>query len=825
MLALLGLLLGSILSQAAEPPAIGTGEVTALSVLPAKVVLRGSDRSQQLVITGQHANGGIRDLTADATFRVVNLRVVKIEESGLLVPVANGTTEVVAAVGGKAIRIPVTVEGADQPQPINFTNEIVPIFSKLGCNTGACHGKASGQNGLKLSLLGFEPKVDFEALTREGRGRRVFPAAPEHSLLLLKTTGQVAHGGGKRLAVGSADYKRLVRWIRSGMPFGNDTDPKVTAITMAPDHRLLARQSRQQLTVTAHYSDGSQEDVTHRAEYLSNDPELATISERGLVETREQSGEGSIMARYLGHVAIFRATIPLEAPLEQFATVPPGNFVDQLVFAKLKQLGVPPSELCSDSEFIRRVALDITGTLPTPAEVEKFLADKDAQKRAKLVDEMLARPTYASYFALKWGDILRNRGSNDRDGTRTGAFHAWIRKSIEENKPYDQFVRQVITARGNLTGTDANPPAAWYAELRSPQVVVDDTAQAFLGTRIQCAQCHHHPFDKWSQDDYWGLAAFFARVQWKDAGNRPVKGPQGSVQKIELAPTGLVSSPAGRSYARPRSLGENELTIGTEEDPRQKLVDWMARPDNPFFARALVNRYWAHFFSRGIVEPLDDMRVTNPPSNPELLDGLARDFVEHKYNLKHLVRTICTSKTYQLSSIPNEFNKHDKQNFARFLARRMPAEVLLDAVDQEIGTATPFGRAGRNLPAGTRAIDLPDESASYFLTVFGKPKRESPCECERTSNVTLAQRLHLLNSNEIQTKLSSAKSRAGALAADPGPDADKIKEVYLWTLARYPTAEEQRTVEGFLARKSAKRQAYEDLFWVLINTKEFLFNH
>jgi hypothetical protein len=822
--------LASGTAPAAEPakaPAlIGAGDLASLSAWPEKVTLRGADRRQQLVITGHYANGGVRDLTADAIFRATDSKVVQIAEGGLLVPVGNGTTEIIGEAGGKSVQIVVAVAGADRDQPINFTNEIVPLFSKLGCNSGNCHGKASGQNGFKLSLLGFEPRTDYDALTREARGRRLFPAAPESSLLLLKPTGQLPHGGGKRLTAGTPEYARILRWIRSGTPFGSDADPKVIGVSIAPEHRVISRQSSQQITVTARYSDGASEDVTHRAEYASNDPALVTVTDRGRVESLDLTGEGSVMVRYLGHVAVFRATIPLGAPLDKFPEHTPNNYVDRHVLAKLQQLGIPPSALCRDGEFIRRASIDITGTLPIPAEVEKFLADKDPEKRTKLVDALLNRPAYASYFALKWADILRNRSTNDRDGTRTAAFRAWIRESMAQNKPYDQFVREIITAQGSITGPDGRPPVAWYAELRTPQMLADDTAQAFLGTRMQCAQCHHHPFEKWSQDDYWGLTAFYGRVQWKDSNNRPVKAIQGSVQKVDVASTGQVSSPQGKVYARPKALDAEELAVSAEDDPRQKLVDWMVQLDNPFFTRALANRYWAHFFGRGIVDPVDDMRVTNPPSNPELLDALARDFIEHKYDLKQMIRTICTSKTYQSSSVPNDFNKHDKQNFARFLARRLPAEVLLDAVDQVIGTSTRFGRAGKNLPASTRAIDLPDESAqSYFLTVFGKPKRDSACECERTSNVTLAQRLHLLNSNEIQTKLTSAQSRAGALAADPRSDADKIKEVYLWTLARYPTAEEQRTVEAFLARKSAKRQAYEDIFWTLINTKEFLFTH
>jgi hypothetical protein len=804
-----------------------------LTALPEKVILRGADQVQQVVITGHFANGGVRDLTQETIWRVADPAVVKVEPGGLLFG-KNGTTEVTAEVQGKIVKVPVAVEGAEREQPINFANEIVPIFSKLGCNAGACHGKASGQNGFKLSLLGFEPQLDYQALTREGRGRRVLPAAPETSLLLRKPTGALAHGGGKRLDPASRDYQLLLRWVRSGMPLGLPSDPRVTAIAVAPDHRLIGPRSHQQITVTAQYSDGSHRDVTARAEYSSNDTEVVNINERGLVETHDLPGEGSVMVRYLGHVAVFRATIPRNAPLDRFPQHEPNNFIDRLVLAKLKQLGVPPSEICSDGEFLRRVSLDITGTLPTAAEAESFLADKDPRKREKLVDDLLNRPAYAGYFALKWGDILRNRKSGEvglgGSSARTAAFHAWLRDSLARNKPYDQFVREILTAKGSVVGESAQPPVGWYHVLRTPQALVDDTAQAFLGTRMQCAQCHHHPYEKWSQDDYWGLAAFFARVQTSPLKTDVPKDGRGLLT-LSIAGDGKVTSPQGKVYTRPRPLDGEELTVASGADPRDKLAEWMTRPDNPFLARALVNRYWAHFFGRGIVDPPDDLRVTNPPSNPELLDALARDFVEHRFDLKHLVRTLCTSKVYQLSSTPNEHNQKDRQNFARFYPRRLPAEVLLDALDQI--TAAPSRLGGRD--AALRAIDLPDESTkSTLLEVFGKPSRGSACECERVSSATLSQSLYLIASKEVHDRLKDPRSRAGQMASSSKPRAERVAEIFLWVYARQPSAEELQAAEAFLAREEtgttssraqAKQWPWEDLLWALLNTKECLFNH
>jgi hypothetical protein len=826
----------------AEVPSVGGGELQSLSVAPGKVVFRGADQVQQLVVTGHYANGGVRDLTAQTAFRVGDPQVVRLEAGGLLVAVGNGAAEVTAEVQGRSVTMAVTVTGADEEQPVNFANEIVPIFSKLGCNTGACHGKASGQNGFKLSLLGFEPEVDYVSLTREGRGRRLFPAAPASSLLLLKATGAMAHGGGKRLDPASRDYQLILRWIRGGMTFGSANDPQVVGIRVLPEHRLLAPGARQQLAVTAVYSDGSQRDVTRQAEFSSNDPEIAGVDEVGRVQTHARPGEAAVMVRHLGHVAVFRATVPQEVSASEFRAPAPTNFIDELVFARLRQLGIPPSDLCSDSEFFRRVSIDITGTLPTPAEVLAFLADSHPNKREKLVDELLNRPAHASYFALKWGDILRNRQKGlvgvGGGAARTQALHDWIRNSLAENKPYDRFVREILTARGEFAGAGAQPPVAWFNVLRTPPALVDDTAQVFLGTRIQCAQCHHHPYEKWSQDDYWGLAAFFARVQ---LGNTPTKGkaPAGGTKgfPLVLAPQGQVTSPQGKIYVNPRPLDGPELDVPADEDPRQKLVDWMVQPDNPFFARALVNRYWAHFFGRGIVEMHDDMRVTNPPSNPPLLEALARDFIEHRFDLRHLIRTICTSKTYQLSSTPNAHNAKDKQNFARFYPRRLTAEVLLDAIDQVTGVPTVYG-TGRG-PKPTRAIELPDEAAKTpFLAAFGKPDRASACECERSTAATLTQSLLLIGSAEVHNKLKNPKSRAGLLAADARPLPAKIQEIYLWVYSRPPTAEESKIAEEFLSSPAAApadlpkpsaalaaQWPYEDLLWALLSSKEFLFNH
>ncbi len=800
-------------------------DIQSLAIQPTSIKLKGIDDAQQLVLTATLVGGRIQDLSSTAGYAAGNGKVARVTSAGRVVPLSNGSTEVSVTFGDKVVKVPVVVEACDVHLPINFGNQIVPIFTKLGCNSGGCHGKASGQNGFKLSLLGFDPDLDYNALVKEARGRRLFPAAPENSLLLTKAAGLVAHGGGKKMEVGSDEWRLIRRWIVAGMPVGQPSDPVVTRISIYPEHRILSRQNRQQIAVYAHYSDGCIEDITRRTQYESNEPEIAQVDPSGLVYTLAQSGEAAVMARYQGQVATFRATVPLGVTTPNWK-FEPQTVVDTLTSAKWKALGLVPSGLCSDEQFIRRVMLDLTGGLPTPAQVQGFVADKDPRKRDRLIDNLLESNEYSYYFAGKWADVLRvkRRGQPAR-ARGTFAFHEWIRDSIARNKPYDQFVREVLGACGDEI---TSPPTVWYKELTTPEQFVDDTAQVFLGLRLACAQCHHHPYEKYSQDDYWGFAAYFGRVGRKNHvvpgeffQNQPVQR-----QMIYSRSSGNVINKRTNQPAVMKPLDGEPVKIGSDEDPRQKLVDWMVDPKNPFFARAVANRYWAHFFGRGLVDPLDDMRVTNPPSNPELLDTLAKDLVDSKYDLKHLIRLIVKSRTYQLSAVPNEFNKHDKQNYARFYPRRMSAEVLLDAVNQVTNSPTQFGGLPADKLAPHKAIMLPDESfQSYFLDVFGRPQRISACECERVSEANLAQALHLLNSEEIQGKLTRTSGRADALAKDPRPDVEKIDELFLWALARKPTpAQQQLALAQIEKHDKNKKLAYENILWALLNTKEFVFN-
>ncbi len=811
-------------AQQSAPPAVefpGLGPAGALVSLEIETAgnprLFGQDARRQLVVTGKYASGQLHDLTHDVRFAAAKPGVVEISKEGFVTPLGDGEV-VVTATGpeGKTAALTLTVDRLTEQIPINFSNQIVPIFTKLGCNTGGCHGKSGGQNGFKLSLLGFYPNEDYDFIVKENQGRRVFPASPEYSLLLQKPSNQLPHGGGHRLDPSSYEWQLLTRWIEQGLPYGSDDDPVVTSIEAFPKVRAMNRDSTQQLAVIAHLSDGSALDVTRMASFESNDTQMAESSATGLVTTFDVPGDVAVMVRFQGQVAVFRAVIPLGLSVENLP--PAKNDIDQHVFGKLKSLGIPPSALSDDGMFLRRVTVDITGKLPTADEARLFLADADPAKRDKLIDRLLDSPGYGYYFANKWSNVLRNKRAGVNTQDFTFRFHDWIRRAVQQNMPYDQFVRNVIAATGDA---ETHPPVAWYNAVMTSTEQMEDTAQLFLGLRIQCARCHHHPFEQWSQDDYYGFQAFFSRV-----GRKPGRKGVANQRVVHTIGLAAAQNPRNQLNRLPTGLGGPALEIANHEDPRQRLVDWMASPENPFFARALVNRYWKHFFGRGIVDPEDDMRVTNPPTNPELLDALAKSFVDSKFDLKALVRSICQSSTYQLSSEPTRFNKNDKLNFSSFAPRRLNAEPLYDAINQVAGTNVTFN----GVPSGTSAVELPDNGFDdYFLSVFGKPQAESACECERSAEANLAQSLHLLNSSDIQTKLTSGTGRPARLVANAElTDEQRISELYLWAFARLPRPDEQKLVGDYVLKQgdtpARKQQAYEDLLWAMFNTKEFLFN-
>lgn len=717
-----------------------------------------------------------------------------------------------------------SVQAGDQA--VSFANDVIPILTKAGCNGGACHAKSGGgQNGFQLSLFGFEPQEDYEYLTKQARGRRFNVAAPEKSLVLRKGSGQIAHGGGVRLKKDSAAYATLREWIRQGLPADREGTPTLVSFSVEPQKTTFQPHQEQQLRGIARYSNGEERDVTSLTLFESNEKSMADASADGLVKASDISGKVAIMARYQGHVAMFTAVIPMGAPVSDLP--PSKNFIDDLIFSNLKELGIPASPVCDDSTFLRRVTLDIAGRLPTEAETQAFLTSGAPDKRDLVIDDLLRTPDYADYFAAKWTALLKNRRDDTSDLISNFAFHAWVRDSLLANKPYDQFVREILAATGTVIG---NPPVAWYKRVKDPKNQIEDVAQLFLGVRMQCAQCHHHPFEKWSQDDYYSLSAFFTQVGRKPSSTR------GEDLIFHKRGTAMATNVRSGKSLTPAALGDVIPPIKPDEDPRLKLADWMGAPSNPFFAKVLVNRYWKHFFQRGLVEPEDDIRDSNPASNPELLAALEKHFVESHFDLKQLVRVITQSQAYQLGAIPNAQNIKDRQNYSHFYTRRLPAEVLLDSIDQVAGTRTDFG----NLPSGTRAIALPDNSynrSSAFLRVFGRPEGESVCECERVQTSSLAQSLHLINASDVKAKLADGNGRVELLLKDTRPVEEKVRELYRAALSREPRSEELQTAVSYLNSipvgtdgnpidaQRAARENLQDLMWALINTKEFLFNH
>ncbi len=715
---------------------------------------------------------------------------------------------------------------SDVPTSVSFVNDVIPVLTKAGCNAGVCHAKAGGgQKGFQLSLLGFEAAEDYEHIVKENRGRRLFPAAPENSLLLTKASGKTPHGGGLRLKVDSPAYTTLLNWIRQGASYDGETAAKLLTIDLQPGRGTIQRNGEQQLKAVAKYSDGAERDITEQALFESNDKSMADVSGPGLVKVFDIPGKVAVMVRFQGKITVFNASIPLGAPVE---TVPPSkNFVDDLVFANLKVIGIPPSPVCDDATFLRRVSLDVAGRLPTEDEANAFIANPAADKRDQVIESLLSSPEYADYFANKWTAMLKNRRDDASDITSNFAFYAWVRDGLLANKPYDQMVRELLAATGTVI---ANPPVAWYKRVKEPKQQLEDVAQLFLGVRMQCAQCHHHPFERWSQDDYYSLSAFFTQVGRKPSATR---GEDLIFHKRGVAVASNIKTGA---QLKPAALGDAIPPISPDEDPRLRLADWMSSPQNPFFAKALVNRYWKHFLRRGLIEPEDDIRDSNPPTNPELLAALEKHFIDSRFDLKALVKVIVQSNTYQLSATPNEHNIADVQNYSRYYPRRLQAEVMLDAIDDLTGARTDFP----NLPTGTRAIALPDNSynnASPFLRVFGRPENESVCECERVQSSSLAQSLHLMNASDIKGKLATGNGRADRLAKSDKPVEERIRELYLVAFSRSPGENELKVAMDYLAEpltdsagspidaQLASQEKFQDLIWALINTKEFLFNH
>jgi hypothetical protein len=717
------------------------------------------------------------------------------------------------------------------PQP-SFLNDVAPILTRFGCNQGACHGKGAGQNGFRLSLRGYAPEWDHAWITREFQGRRLSLTAPEESLLLRKPAGLTAHEGGKLFGPDSRPYRILLDWVRAGAPGPRKDDPPLRKLEILPGPRRLRPGQEQQLLVQAEYGDGRRRDVTWLTRFDSNDPGMASVDVHGLVKVLRH-GETAIRATFQGQVAVVVLTAPHETTgglTSPARLARRNNFIDEHVFNKLAALGIEPSDLCDDATFLRRAFLDTVGVLPAPDEVRAFLADGRPDKRARLVDALLARPEFVDYWALQLGDLFQNRKERDHDvrGTKgVRAFHDWLRRQVAANRPWDELARDVLTARGSTTD---NPAVGYFivtvGEQREAErsEVVASVAQAFLGTRVGCAQCHNHPLERYTQDDYYHFAAFFSRIhlQRRDPKQGPtvllVAGPDGKPSKN---PVGVVQPRTGQ-FLKPQPLDRTPLEVGPDEDPRARLAAWMTDPKNEAFSGAMVNRLWRHFLGVGLVEPVDDLRASNPPTNPELWQALNREFVSHRFDLKHLMRQVLTSRVYQLSSVTRPGNALDTRFYSHYYARRLPAEVLLDALSQ--GTQVPDEFPG--YPAGIRACQLPDPTLkSYFLTLFGRSERVTACACERSGDVTMPQLLHLQNGETVLRKVHAADGRLARLLKAGTGDDRVVEELFLATLSKPPTEAARAAVKKALAEEGKREVMFQDLFWALLNSKEFSFNH
>jgi hypothetical protein len=713
-------------------------------------------------------------------------------------------------------------------QAPSFLNDVQPVLTRLGCNQGGCHGKAAGQNGFRLSLRGFAPELDYEWITREMSGRRIDLSAPASSLLLLKPMAVAPHEGGKVLQEGSREYRTLLRWLEAGAPGPVSGEPSVRKLEVLPGDSIVKIGDEQQLLVRAQYSDGQWKDVTWLTRFEVNDLAMIDLTPAGKVKILRR-GESAVRATFEGHSVAVVFTVPHDQPVpaERFANK--NNFVDEHVFAKLKILHTEPSDLCSDSVFLRRAYLDLLGAVPAAEETKRFLADTRVDKRNRLIDELLQRPEFADFWALKWSDLLRNEEKTlDKKGVQ--AFHHWIRQSIADGKPLNEFARAIIAGRGN---TYSQPEANFYRALREPQVRAEAMAQVFLGVRLQCARCHNHPFDVWSQNDYHSLAAFFARVDYRIVeNNRKDKLDAHEFdgeQIVFMTREGETKHPRTGAVMRPRFLATATPKLSNDADRLQTLADWVARPDNPFFARTQVNRVWHHLLGKGIVDPNDDFRASNPPANGPLLDALTKDFVAHEFDLRHLVRTIMNSRTYQLAALPTETNKDDDTHFARALVRPLQAEQLLDSFAQVIGVPVKFN----GYPLGTRAVQLPGAQAQrargegptdaeQFLKVFGKPERLLSCECERSDDTTLNQAFQLLTGELMNKMLAGPDNRIGRLLAAGKSNRDIVQEFYLAALSRPPSDKELTAALKIVERSKDRRAGLEDVVWGLVNAKEFL---
>jgi hypothetical protein len=787
-------------------------------VQPASLVLTHPRRPHSLLVTARSVDGLSFDETAQATFHSSNDKVAKVDALGWVWPVASGNADITVTVflARKPVVVKVAVQLPAKDSPYSFRHEVMPMLSKGGCNQGSCHGYSLGKNGFKLSLRGADPGDDFQRLTYEFFERRINRHNPSASLLLTKPLGEVPHEGGIRFQRDSLSHQYLLGWIRDGARSDLADPVHVVSLDILPKKVVLAPGMRHPLQLLARYSDGSLRDVTRLGIYTVNTERVAVVDDSGHV-TASELGETAVSARFERIFATANFIVLKPNPQFKPTPVPQDNLIDKFVIRKLNDLNIRPSDIADDATFLRRVRVDLIGVQPTAEDVLAFINNKDPNKRTKEIESLFLRPEFVDQWSLKWGDLLQNSRKHLSEPA-VFALREWLRSAVASNMPLDEFARRLLTGRG---GVADDPASAYFAVSKDADDSLQRVTQVFCGVRMLCARCHAHPFENWTQADYYGLHSFFNQVAVKNDPRLP--GVRNARSILIRKPTGYSLNPRSGQLQKPRFLGGRELDL-LNVDRREVYAKWLTAPDNPLFARSLVNRIWSYFFHRGIIDPVDDIRTTNPPINPELLDALTKDFVAHKFDVRHLMRTIAASRTYQRSSVPNETNRLDDLNFSRMAPRRLPAETLLDSLAQATGVPERIGGA----PGGFTAKQLPDaEVQSDFLKLFGKSQRVEACECERDDGSNMLQALHFINGNAIMNRVNDANGRLAQLLKNKETDPQLVERIYLWSLCRRPSARElEVSLKLFRSYGIPKRtEAAQDLMWALLNSKDFLLVH
>jgi hypothetical protein len=819
----------SVPATSAHPSSLAT--LTKIEILPSSIAIAGPKYSQRLIVEGTFIDGHQEELSSRATLSISDSRIARIDKDQVVLPQADGKATITASVPGHRTAASLIVDDFTTATTWSFRNDVLPVMTKVGCNSGPCHGAAAGKNGFKLSLRGYDPITDYYTLTHQALARRTNRLQPAKSLILLKPTLTVAHGGGKRFDVGSPEYKVMSGWLAQGMPAPRDSDALVTAIQVLPREASLRPGAEQQLIVTAVFSDGHTADVTRWAKFDSGDEGVASVDNNGHVVMRGY-GEAPVTVWYQSHVTFSRLRIPFPYKLDVrvFLRAPRHNLIDDHILKHLAILHIPPSPPASDAEFMRRAYLDSAGILPIPSEVEKFLKDPSPTKREQLIDGLIKRPEFVDYWAYKWSDLLLV-SSNHLSNDEMWSYYNWIHQSVASNKPWNKFAWEIVTASGNTTNNGA---ANYWVIHRDPLDASENMAQAFMGINISCAHCHNHPLAKWTQKDYYGMANLFARVRLKTfapTGFRPGVGPLFNGVTVYSAPTGEFMDDRLMIPMPPKPLDAAALPSEATGDTRLYFAKWLTSAENPFFARNIVNRVWRNFMGRGLIEPVDDLRDTNPATNDELLNALVKDFVAHDYDVDYLIRTIMQSATYQTSSRPLKENIGDDKYGSHFLIRRLPAEVLLDAYSQVTQVPEKF----EGYPEGMRGLQLPDTAVkSYFLTAFGRPERQQSRESERTSVPTITQALHIINGETLNNKLHAPNNSVGMLIRLGFSDEQIVDYLYLASLSRHPSETERSAILYDLASAEQgrpsngddpRRQALIDMSWAFLTGEEFMFDH